>query len=374
MWGGRSNGSFDSTIHFSLEILSLQKFSRRNGFTLVELLVVIAIIGILVGLLLPAVQAAREAARRMQCSNNLKQLGISLHNYHDTYKSFVPRKQGTGTCGSPRDNCNRLSGFIGLLPFMEQKPMYDQIMAGDGTRPPGGPEGWASWSVWDQAPEGLRCPSGAYSGTPDSTNNYMFSVGDQIDNNRDRTDVRGVFAYRRGARFADITDGTSNTIAMSEHQRGNFSRGTNSQPRIQMSIIGSVDPRTNPGACLQTHTNGIYNNVAEVKSRFGTRWTDGQTERVGFTTVIPPNGPSCHEGTDVNADAAHSVISPSSYHPGGVMSVFCDGSVRFISDTIDTGSLSSVAAWRGTGYDSGTSPFGVWGAMGSKNGGEIVTQ
>ena len=343
---------------------------RRMGFTLVELLVVIAIIGILVGLLLPAVQAAPEAARRMQCSNNLKQLGISLHNYHDTYKSFVPRKQGTGTCGTPRDNCNRASGYIGLLPFMEQQPMYDQIMAGDASNPPGGPAGWSGWAVWNQAPEGLRCPSGNYSGTPDSTNNYMFSVGDQIDNNRDRSDLRGVFAYRRGIKFAQIVDGTSNTIAMSEHLRANFGLGSNSQPKIQVGLVGNLDPRTNPGACLNTHTNGIYNDVASTKGYFGTRWTDGQTERVGFTTVTPPNGPSCFEGANVNADAAHSVIAPSSNHPGGVMAVFCDGSVHFISDTIDTGNLASVAAWKGTGGDSGPSPFGVWGALGSKDGGE----
>ncbi len=343
---------------------------RARGFTLVELLVVIAIIGILVALLLPAVQAAREAARRMQCGNNMKQLGIALHNYHDTYKLLVPRKQGTSP--NPTGNANRLSGFIGILPFMEQQPMYDQIMAGDpsGTPAPGGPVGWASWTVWDQSPDGLRCPSDNYTGAPQVTNSYMFSVGDQIDNNRDRQDIRGVFAYRRGINFAAITDGTSNTIAMSEHLRGNFARGGNNRPQIKVSMVGSVDPRTNPGACLNTHTNGIYTNVAEAKSRFGTRWTDGQTERVGFTTVTPPNGPSCYEGTNNNADSVHNVIAPSSNHPGGVMGVFCDGSTRFINDTIDTGSLSTVAAWSGSPADSGTSPFGVWGAMGSKDGGE----
>jgi len=269
---------------------------------------------------------------------------------------------------------------------MEQQPSYDQIMAGGpaGNPPPGGPEGWSSgpavatWSsgyaAWNNAPEGLRCPSGNYTGTPNSTHNYMFSVGDQIDNNRDRTDIRGVFAYRRGINFSAILDGTSNTIAMSEHLRGAFGRGGNSQPKIKVATVGSVDPRTNPGACLLTHTKGVYNNVGEAKSYFGTRWTDGQTERVGFTTVTPPNGPSCYEGTNVNADSAHSVVAPSSNHPGGVMGVFCDGSTRFINETIDTGNLTSVAAWSGTPANSGISPFGVWGAMGSKDGGEPTAQ
>ena len=103
---------------------------RRRGFTLVELLVVIAIIGILVALLLPAVQAAREAARRMQCTNNHKQLGLAVHNYHDTYKS-LPARAG-GTQGPTNlDNQGWLSAWIVLLPFYEQAPMYEQITAGD---------------------------------------------------------------------------------------------------------------------------------------------------------------------------------------------------------------------------------------------------
>ena len=126
-----------------------------------------------------------------------------------------------------------MSGFIGILPFMEQQPMYDQIMAGGPANnpPPGSPTGWSGWAVWDNAPEGLRCPSDNYTGVPNPTNTYMFSVGDQIDNNRDRTDIRGVFAYSRGIGFHHITDGTSNTIAMSEHLRGNFAQGANQQAK-----------------------------------------------------------------------------------------------------------------------------------------------
>ncbi len=111
--------------------------SRRAGFTLVELLVVIAIIGILVGLLLPAVQAAREAARRMQCSNSLKQLGLSLHTYEATFKRFPARKQGTGcgiaftTAARNHQNGCRLSAFAALLPYLEQTPMFTAIQAGD---------------------------------------------------------------------------------------------------------------------------------------------------------------------------------------------------------------------------------------------------
>jgi len=111
---------------------------KNQAFTLVELLVVIAIIGILIALLLPAVQAAREAARRSQCTNNLKQFGLANHNYHDTYKALPARRGGTSSYpnpGSSRSHANfdRLSPFIPLLPFYEQGAMYDQIKAGSGS-------------------------------------------------------------------------------------------------------------------------------------------------------------------------------------------------------------------------------------------------
>ena len=142
----------------------------EKGFTLVELLVVIAIIGILVALLLPAVQAAREAARRMQCSNNLKQFGLALHNYHDVYKAFPPRRGGTagygyvGATDRYDGNYDRKSAFIFLLAFLEQQPLADQVAAGNVLNtngrmiPPGGPAGWyfnANWTPW--GPRSVSC-------------------------------------------------------------------------------------------------------------------------------------------------------------------------------------------------------------------------
>src|SRR5262245_47381867 len=128
--------------------LSLPSASKRRAFTLVELLVVIAIIGVLVALLLPAVQAAREAARRTQCNNNLKQLTLALHNYHDTYLFFVYRRGGTAGATTLLGNQNRLSGFIPLLPFLEQQPMYENIRAGDPTTTPDPtpPQGQTAWN------------------------------------------------------------------------------------------------------------------------------------------------------------------------------------------------------------------------------------
>src|SRR5687767_8133321 len=131
---------------------------HRGAFTLVELLVVIAIIGVLVALLLPAVQAAREAARRMQCTNHLKQFGLGLHNYADTYKVFPNLRGGFGGV-----QANRISPYVQMLPYLEQKNMHDLIQAGDPANgiPPGGPRGDANWPVWNRPPSVFRCPSDA---------------------------------------------------------------------------------------------------------------------------------------------------------------------------------------------------------------------
>src|SRR5262245_41476718 len=174
----------------------------RRAFTLVELLVVIAIIGVLVALLLPAVQAARESARRTQCSNNLKQFGLALIQYHDVYRAFPPRRGGTNnSAGVTPDparafaNYDRLSAFVALLPFIEQKPMADYIAGGGTTSTgvklnPGGPAAWYSGSAmglyepWATQIKILLCPSDRH--TPNGNfgkNNYAFSLGDTLGGN-----------------------------------------------------------------------------------------------------------------------------------------------------------------------------------------------
>jgi type II secretory pathway pseudopilin PulG len=333
-------------------------------------LVVIAIIGILIALPLPAVQAAREAARRMQCSNQLKQLGLALHNYHDTHKTFPPRKQGTGNPG----NQGRVSAFIALLPYIEQSAMYNQIMAGDATHPPGGPNPWTRWSAWNNAPATLKCPSDGYSGGhEDQSTNYMFSMGDTVTNNRDANTVRGLFADVQGVKMAAITDGTSNTIAMSEHLRAEFAATTGANLRVKQGTVTSLSGlAANPGTCLGTTNGQFYNSSVTVKGKRGTRWMDGQAEWVGFTTVLPPNAPSCSAPSNGSGDGINTILPPSSNHPGGVVALFADGSTHFISETINTsanynGTPTSLASPTVT---QGYSPYGVWGAMGSKDGGE----
>lgn len=339
----------------------------RAAFTLVELLVVIAIIGVLIALLLPAVQQAREAARRMQCSNNLKQLGLALHNYHDTFGSFVPRASGT-TSGTTQNN-GRLNGLIGLLPFVEQSAMYDQIAAGDSTKPAFGGNTWEAWGPWNVSPTAFHCPSDNYSGALTNHFNYRFSLGDSIGSTRDATRVRGLFAKRDGTSFRDITDGSSNTIAMSERNVNEYSLGTRSgQIRVKEGVTTGVSGlTTSPINCLAESNGQYYLNASAVKGRGGWWLADGQAERAGFTTVLPPNSPSCVEGSDGSGDSVTSLIAPTSNHPGGVLTLRADGSTQFATETIDTGNLGAAE------NPNGASPYGVWGALGSKSGGEANT-
>jgi prepilin-type N-terminal cleavage/methylation domain-containing protein/prepilin-type processing-associated H-X9-DG protein len=357
--------------------------SVKRGFTLVELLVVIAIIGILIALLLPAVQAAREAARRSQCTNNMKQLGLGLQNYHDINRALPIRQGGTNCYGSPytNGNCIRASAFVGLLPFVEQQAAYDVIRAGGYGAPSYGPATNILWYGWEFQVPGFVCPSDtrqvpspvpnpAIGGSSQfGEHNYAFSQGDTITANGQSTTNRGLFPYGTSVRLNQITDGLSNTIAMSERVRVNFGAGASPNASVKygdatVSFITGTYPQASPGQCLAVANGANYATPSQVNGLFGTMWCDGPVRRVGFTTVLPPNAPSCVSSDNNGNYNGSGVLSPSSNHPGGVNGVMADGSVRFISESINTGNLgaSEVA--------SGPSPYGVWGAMGTKDGGE----
>jgi len=360
------------------------KFQRAHrGFTLVELLVVIAIIGVLVALLLPAVQAAREASRRSKCVNNLKQLAIALHNYADTFNVLPARRYGTtGQPGSSSTtnvnnalhNSGRITGFIGMLPYIEQQAMFDQIYAGDKNFPPGGPRADQSWAVWNAPPKTLRCPSDSLVPRSPRGQSYVFSGGDTVVNINTVLSPRGPFGKFIWRRFAEITDGTSNTIALSEIQSnlpvgggGQFGMPSIGNEAIWNAVVNNIPGVSNsPGVC-RTVANGRYIRPGlTIHVRRGIQWTDAPADLCMFNTVLPPNAPACAESGEWG-DHDIVVLPPNSAHPGGVNGAMCDGAVRWFSDNINTGNLGVPQ------LKDAPSVYGVWGAIGSIAAGDTAT-
>ncbi len=237
----------------------------------------------------------------------------------------------------------------------------------------------------EQCPDMLLCPSD--SGAPGASgrwNSYAFGMGDMVENlvnGVSGRQVRGIFASRpsdtqshRMYRIRDVTDGTSNTVAMSErlNQLNTNYRGQNPvsigakevehKLGVHTRVSGLID---NPGLCY-TVTDGIYFvNGSQIQSRFGIAWQDSQPMYNAFNNVLPPNAPACADGGSYG-DSTHLVIPPASRHTGGANVLMADGSVRFIGDSIDTGDLSQRQRL------TGPSKYGVWGNLGSKSGNEVV--
>jgi len=269
------------------------RLDSRRGFTLVELLVVIAIIGVLIALLLPAVQQAREAARRMQCSNNLKQIGLGLHNYHDTHLGFPIGAVKHSHFGDGWDP-TIWSAF--LLPYIEQKAVYDELKLE-----------WAAnnWE-FDRTANGIGatildafvCPSDPGPAKQQEFNaemaksNYKGCVGNVLpgDNDYDKSSFTGMFGTNFSRRMRDVTDGTSNTIC-----------------------VGETDSAKN------------------LTSRFATCWVG--TDYVGYPDrAFSPTDDAypINKNGGTRPDRAYG-----SFHPGGALFLLVDGSVSFLPETID---------------------------------------
>jgi prepilin-type N-terminal cleavage/methylation domain-containing protein/prepilin-type processing-associated H-X9-DG protein len=364
--------------------------SRRlstSGFTLVELLVVIAIIGVLVALLLPAVQAARAAAARSSCSNNLKQMGLALHNFHDRYGRFPAALIHPGWHSSANPTAQRYegpevnyaqqpqylvynhSGFIALLPDLEQAPLHAQYnyqfvggsrngngsTATIGSDPTTNPNRIVASTylkiyncpsdtnpapqVTSTDPAHLPRSAGAYEREKARRSNYLFNIGNNIDQtvfwqdqNSTNMALRGPFGINGAATMATIKDGTSNTIAIGESKQIHLSThygpfwGSGGHTYVTGRISGQLDP-THPNAnCWKPN----YPYGADVACQ-----------------ATPPTSPP-------NWRQLQYAWGFGSWHPGTTQFVMCDGSVRGISDTVN-----SV----------------VWTALGTMEGGEsVVTQ
>ena len=399
--------------------------NKQSGFTLVELLVVIAIIGILISLLLPAVQAAREAARRMQCTNNLKQIGLAFHTMHDATKYFPstavqkglsddfwrPRGVTGRSTSNPATSYNdrnnnawhntgRIAWTVPILPYMEQSARYEAILP-YAQRTDVSPirtyttaeivtvSGTVVQNPYAGQIKTYVCPSDQVQNPVAGSLgvlSYRINVGDETYNNMESywngPDYVNWPVLHRGVgtrgdsmviTMASLIDGTSNTMLVAESGIAPGNPATNDTSiragmgQTTLDVYRSRLSTIEECRSLRSGTN-LSRNVSQ--SSKGIRWADAYAQYVAIHTVLPPNSPSC---TYTNSE--HGLMTASSYHTGGCNIALGDGSVHFISDTInsmrsDYQQLLSdnVVTWG----NNGQSFFGVWGALGSRSGGESV--
>jgi prepilin-type N-terminal cleavage/methylation domain-containing protein/prepilin-type processing-associated H-X9-DG protein len=329
---------------------------RRPGFTLIELLVVIAIIAVLIALLLPAVQSAREAARRMQCVNNLKQIGIALHNYHDVKGAFPTGYYTWNTWGP----------LVMLLPHLEQQNLFNALNFYQGftansaaSRNPGG----ANTTVAFTQLNTILCPSDIDRLTTREAHlNYVFCMGSDAYGNNASSPFNGVFVppSARNTKIADIIDGTSNTAAASERVKGigNYPEGEYDPMKPTTSFVGNMSATmaakgTTPQQAYQiciatspTPTNTVTGGAVDPLNGF---WLDSEPSQEMYNHVMPPNTWNCStDGTNYHGAAE----SASSRHSGVVNLLLMDGSVRAIKNSIS---------------------MPTWWALGTKSMGEVIS-
>jgi prepilin-type N-terminal cleavage/methylation domain-containing protein len=331
----------------------LEKFvktmRKRNGFTLIELLVVIAIIAILIALLLPAVQQAREAARRTQCKNNLKQIGLALHNYLDVNNGFPPSFVSDITsAGVNPTSGGEWSAHARLLPYLEGSNLYNSA---DLTQAYDSP---ANATIQTMRVAAYLCPSdpndrARVDGSGNAEHyplNYGFNGGTwRVWTNGTRQAGNGAFAPNKAFKPRDFTDGTSNTLGFSEVKAF-----------TAYNRDGGGGSATIPGDAVAV--NALIAGGGSNKANSGhTEWVDGRVHQTGFTTTLPPNTDVTVPGGDREDEGdftgcredkscttpTYAAVTSRSWHVGIVNSLLMDGSVRSIGENIDLGT------WRNLG-------------------------
>jgi prepilin-type N-terminal cleavage/methylation domain-containing protein/prepilin-type processing-associated H-X9-DG protein len=349
---------------------------RARGFTLIELLVVIAIIAVLIALLLPAVQAAREAARRAQCTNNLKQLGLAMHNYHSSTGVFPPGGINTSNLtGAITGGWGSWSAHAMMLPYIEQQAIYNSINFNISCEGPSSSGGEASIrsTASGNVISAFQCPSSPlFAGTDNwgrraAGNNYFVSVGSTL-NQYAPNGPSGILAGSAspngpfqvdGPCFStrDILDGTSNTIAIGEWRSGDNNANIISVPQDIIIVTSLPSGASNGSALLNLPFGGAGINAwlqncagsaraslgdttgTLQRSNLGDRWDEGLFGHTVGNVIAPPNSnyPNCYDnvGGGGDNDNGYGAFGLSSYHSGGANVAFADGSVRFLKTSIN---------------------------------------
>jgi prepilin-type N-terminal cleavage/methylation domain-containing protein/prepilin-type processing-associated H-X9-DG protein len=349
---------------------------NRSGFTLIELLVVIAIIAVLIALLLPAVQAAREAARRAQCVNNLKQIGLALHNYLSSINTFPPGRFNTHITG----NGNVWGGYSQLLPQLEQQALYNSLNFGLA------PELEASLASAAANSTGaatfinaLICPSDSspavvitVSGENYASHNYDLNVGSGYPlverfpagvTSPFAGTPNGPFFENRGVGPAEFTDGMSNTVAVSETIRSTASSTYANDPTRVFLVTGdnkTTGPPLTSDADYVSLCLSLPASTTQFQATKGVRWHYGAPGHTMYNHCRPPNDlkPDCRGGlphsdkSDPNWSFLSLNVTSRSWHSGGVNSLMADGHVQFIKNTVN------VTTWQ---------------SLGTRNGGEVIS-
>jgi prepilin-type processing-associated H-X9-DG protein len=354
----------------------------RNGKWTLSDLIVGLVLGLmmlaLLGLSLPRMVAD---SRQAGCSDNLKQIGLAIHNYHSAYNHF-PMGSGGSSSGSEAEpmlgNADRLSPFVALTPFMEEQALWEQIanpLQHNGEMIPAmGPAPWVSmqqYPPWGKRPAVLVCADDSAGAQFPLPSSYVVCYGDailDIGNSPDQAHLggratrRGVFARQTRIGFRDILDGTANTLMISEIKIGGV--------KVAKDIRGLI---ADPSQCIAAHQDAGTQYWPEGRTAC---WADGLLLSTGFQTILPPNAPSCtsekgpHEG----------ILSVSSHHRGGAHVLFVDGRVMFAPDSIDAGDASSPTVADGTDkYQASPrpgspSPYGIWGALGTRASAEVIKE
>jgi prepilin-type N-terminal cleavage/methylation domain-containing protein len=381
---------------------------RERGFTLVELLVVIAIIGVLVALLLPAIQAAREAARRSQCTNNIKQMALAVSNYESARQTFPPGRlspdwinEGTVSWSHTNHNgvsqtANSKTGFysvhVRILPYMEQNNVYQlinfdvaqskQMLRGDAIFN-------VNYNAYNNAQSLFICPSDPNTGRVVSENNYRVNfggstpgAGTRTRNDQSKLDPRestdlwhcggnGAFTISEtedGLGTRAFTDGLSNTALVSERLKGSG----NSESQLMTNWDMITSPARPDSSAVRTSVQELFEQceaytpqVSQFNFSGAGRWLDGSEFSNGwpfagydstqYNHVAPPNWkvPDCGMTSAISdTPGEHMIVAPRSGHPGVVILAYCDGHTTNVAEDID---------------------LAVWRAMGSRNGEEVVS-